>query len=230
MRVNRALEKLRKFFTKRGLTLSAAMIAGAVSAHSIQAAPIGLATTVTVAAVKGTTVTTSTLSLINNTLKLMAWTKLKTAIVVGAIAIVAAGTATVVIYSAKTPANAIQASAKSSPFTFAGYATPEAAVQSLLWAASKGDFETFEANMTPIEMERFKNKKAGRSDDEIRREGIAMANALVGYKITQKDVISADEVHLHISAPPSDDGLRSGSAVISMKKIGNEWKHAGDVH
>ena len=71
MRVNRALEKLRKFFTKRGLTLSAAVIAAAVSANSVQAAPLGLATSVTVAAVKGTAVTTSTLTLIETTLKLM---------------------------------------------------------------------------------------------------------------------------------------------------------------
>ena len=38
MRVNRALEKLRKFFTARGLTFSVAAIAGAISAHSVQAA------------------------------------------------------------------------------------------------------------------------------------------------------------------------------------------------
>jgi len=42
---NRALEKLRKFFTKRGVTLSAAVIAGAVSANSVHAAPVGLAIT-----------------------------------------------------------------------------------------------------------------------------------------------------------------------------------------
>ena len=39
MRVNRALEKLRKFFTKRGVTLSSVAIAGAVSTNSVQAAP-----------------------------------------------------------------------------------------------------------------------------------------------------------------------------------------------
>ena len=85
MRVNRALEKLRKFFVKRGLTLSAPVIAGAVSTHSVQAAPIGLATSVTAAAVKGTTVTISTLTLIETTLKIMAWTKLKTALIAGAL-------------------------------------------------------------------------------------------------------------------------------------------------
>ena len=92
MRVNRALEKLRKFFVKRGMMVSAAAIAGAISAHSVQAAPAALAASVTVTAVKGAAVTTSTLNLIETTLKLMAWTKLKSTIVIGAVAIMVAGT------------------------------------------------------------------------------------------------------------------------------------------
>ncbi len=59
MRVNRGLEKLRKFFTKRGVTMSAAAIAGAVAANSVQAAPAGLAGAVTTAALSGTTITTA---------------------------------------------------------------------------------------------------------------------------------------------------------------------------
>ena len=43
MRVSRAVEKLRKFFLKRGVLSTTAIIAGAMSAHSIQAAPVGLA-------------------------------------------------------------------------------------------------------------------------------------------------------------------------------------------
>ena len=79
MRVNRALEKLRKFFTKRGVIHSAAIIAGAVSAHSVQAAPVGLAKAVTAVAVaKGATASTSILTLVKGALKTMVWTKAKT--------------------------------------------------------------------------------------------------------------------------------------------------------
>ena len=222
MRVNRALEKLRRFFTTRGLTFSAAAIAGAILANSVQAAPIGLATSVTAAAVKGTAVTTSTLTLIKTTLKIMAWTKLKTAVVVGAIAIIAAGTATVTIQRSK-------AKAGTSPFTFAGYATPESSVQSMLWAGSIGDFKKFLDGCTPEQTERFRIKMAGKSDDEVRREAVAWANALVGYKITQKEGISDDEVHLHIHATPSAEGLHSGKVIVIMKKVGNEWKQDGDL-
>ena len=98
MRVNRALEKLRKFFTKRGVTHSAAIIAGAVSANSVHAAPVTLAKTISaVALAKGAAASTSTLTLIKGALKIMAWTKAKTAIVAAAAAILAAGTATPIV-------------------------------------------------------------------------------------------------------------------------------------
>jgi RNA polymerase sigma factor (sigma-70 family) len=80
-RVDRAVEKLRKFFTRRGVTLSAAVIASVVTAKSVQAAPAGLAATISAVALKGSAVTISTLTLIKGGLKLMAWTKAKTAIV-----------------------------------------------------------------------------------------------------------------------------------------------------
>src|SRR5688500_20379698 len=53
-------------FTKRGITISVGMISGAVSAHAVQAAPVSLAASVTLAAVKGTAVTTSTLTLVRS--------------------------------------------------------------------------------------------------------------------------------------------------------------------
>jgi RNA polymerase sigma factor (sigma-70 family) len=96
-RVNRAVEKLRTIFTKRGVMLSATIIAGAVSANSVQAAPVGLAATIAATAVKGSAVTASILTLVKGVLKLMAWTKAKTALVVGAVVILATGTTTVIV-------------------------------------------------------------------------------------------------------------------------------------
>jgi RNA polymerase sigma factor (sigma-70 family) len=94
-RVHRALEKLRKFFTKRGVTLSVSAIAGAVSANSVQAAPVGL-TISAVAAAKGSAVTASTLTLVKGTIKMMTWAKIKTAALVGTAVILATGTTVVV--------------------------------------------------------------------------------------------------------------------------------------
>ena len=55
-RVLRGLEKLRIFFARRGVALTTAIIAGAVSANSVQAAPVGLAATISATAAKGSAV------------------------------------------------------------------------------------------------------------------------------------------------------------------------------
>jgi len=103
-RVNRAVEKLRKFFTKRGIILPAAVLTAAISANSVQAAPVALAKTVTAVAIaKGAAASTSTLTLIKGALKIMAWTKVKTAIVVGAAILLASGTTTIVVKKMISP-------------------------------------------------------------------------------------------------------------------------------
>ena len=72
-RVHRAVEKLRGFFTKRGVVLPAAVLTTAISANSVQAAPAMLAKAVTATAIaKGATASASTLTLIKGALKIMA--------------------------------------------------------------------------------------------------------------------------------------------------------------
>jgi uncharacterized protein (TIGR03435 family) len=96
MRVNRALEKLRKFFTKRGVSSTTAIIAGTISANSVQAAPVALAKSVTaVAIVKGSIAATSTLTLVKGALNLMAWAKTKyTAMIIATSVLISAGATT----------------------------------------------------------------------------------------------------------------------------------------
>ena len=95
-RMSRALEKLRKYFTKRGVVLPVAVLTTAISANSIQAAPVGLAATVSATAAKGATVTATVTTLVKGTLKLMTYAKLKLALYIGA-AIVLAGGATTML-------------------------------------------------------------------------------------------------------------------------------------
>jgi RNA polymerase sigma factor (sigma-70 family) len=100
VRVSRALEKLRKFFAARGVDSTTAAIAETFSANCVHTAPVALARTVTaVALAKGAAVSTSTLTLIKGALKIMAWTKAKTALVAGVALLAALGTATVAIHS-----------------------------------------------------------------------------------------------------------------------------------
>jgi uncharacterized protein (TIGR03435 family) len=103
-RVTRALEKLRRYFSRRGVSSTTAIIAGAISANSVQVAPAALAKTVTAAAVaKGAAASSSTLTLIKGALKIMAWTKAKTTLVVGAGILLAAGATTLVVKTVAHP-------------------------------------------------------------------------------------------------------------------------------
>ena len=103
-RVHRAVEKLRRYFTRRGVTLSATVLTAAISAHSVQAAPASLAKTVSaVAFAKGATAGATTLTLIKGALKLMAWTKKQTALAVSFACLLAAGTTTILVSRTASP-------------------------------------------------------------------------------------------------------------------------------
>lgn len=90
MRISRAVEKLQKFFFKRGVTSTVETLTRAISANSVQPAPVALAKIVTtVAMAKGTAAGVSTLALAKTTLfALTMKTKITViAIVVGALAL-----------------------------------------------------------------------------------------------------------------------------------------------
>lgn len=92
-RVSRALDKLHRYFAKHGVRSTTDIIAGTISACSVQAAPAALAKSVTALAIaKGAAASGATVTLIKGALKLMAWSQAKTGILIGASAMVAAGT------------------------------------------------------------------------------------------------------------------------------------------
>ena len=146
-RVSRALEKLHRYFSRRGVSSTTAIIAGAISANSVQAAPVALAKSVTAIAVaKGAAASGSTLTLIKGALKIMAWTKAKTAIVVGGVMILAAGTTPVIIHHYRTNASIFSSTKELSSSENAKYAnmtgmTPEQVAKSFFEALGSEDWE-----------------------------------------------------------------------------------------
>jgi RNA polymerase sigma factor (sigma-70 family) len=92
MRVNRALEKLRLFFARRGVKSTTAAISENISRHSVQVAPIGLAQLITAGALaKGATASTSAAALAKATLLAM---KMKTIAATAAAVVIVAGIST----------------------------------------------------------------------------------------------------------------------------------------
>jgi RNA polymerase sigma factor (sigma-70 family) len=86
-RVSRAVERLREFFAKRGVTVGASGLVVLIAANAVQAAPAGLAVTISTAAVlAGTAVHTSTIIAATKTI---AMTTLQKTLITATLAVVA---------------------------------------------------------------------------------------------------------------------------------------------
>ena len=96
-RLSRAVEKMRKFFVRRGTAVSASALVAALGVNSVQAAPVGLATSVSLAAVNGTAATATASTLAASTLKLIASIKMKALAALAASILFASGTTVLVV-------------------------------------------------------------------------------------------------------------------------------------
>jgi len=86
-RLTRAVERLREFFGKRGVTVGARGLVVAISANAVQAAPVGLAVTISAtAALAGTTLAATATA---TATKAIAMTTLQKAVVTATVAILA---------------------------------------------------------------------------------------------------------------------------------------------
>ena len=102
-RTTRALEKLHRYFSRRGISSTTVILAGMISSHSTQAAPAALAKSITALAMaKGAAASTSTLTLMKGTLKIMTYTKIKLALGITVAMLLAGGAITVALSDGTT--------------------------------------------------------------------------------------------------------------------------------
>jgi hypothetical protein len=225
-RVERAIEKLQQFFAKRGVTSTAATIAGAISANSVQAAPAALAKSATAVAIaKGAAASAPTVTLIKGALKIMAWTKAKTVIMISVAVILTASTTTTLIVQHQHAPERTEFPRAS--WAFAGYADPVAAFETGLWGVVQGDGKTLMASYSP-RMQEDTTVKVGRqmqaqgkslSPEEIFTQiGPSYIEGVTGFRILDK-VTSDNQVILHLQIEGTEE-----KQTVTMKKIGKEWK------
>ncbi|EEF61579.1 hypothetical protein [Pedosphaera parvula] len=109
-------------------------------------------------------------------------------------------------------------------WVFAGYATPESALQSAVWAMSKGDPKTFIASLSPEMQTEMKKEWDQKPESQIAAEGKEGMQKITGYRIQSTKTISADEVILSMHLE-GEDKVED----LTMKRLGSEWKLAGPV-
>jgi cell division septum initiation protein DivIVA len=104
---------------------------------------------------------------------------------------------------------------------FAGYATPEAAFQSVFFAMSQGDYRTFLESLSPEEAARWSGKS--KTPEQLAEDGRREMAKVASYRVLEKDEVSADEVVLVVYAA----GGESKVLPMQMRKVGEQWKFAG---
>lgn len=108
-----------------------------------------------------------------------------------------------------------------SAWAFAGFATPEAAFQSLNWAASTGDLDTFLSNLTPDAQKemakQFENKTATEVSDMLKNK----INENTDVSILSENEVSDHEVVLEIHGSA---GNLNHPDKLTFEKINGQWK------
>jgi len=240
-RVNRAVERLREFLTKGGITVGASGLALALSTSAVQAAPVGLVATFSTAAIAGTTIAATASAA---TIKTIAMTTLQKVLITATIIAVGVATPLVIQHQAKlrkenartlsaqrqraAPILALAASENDFPresWAFRGYATPESALVSLVWAAVNSDLEGFLNSLSPEQQSRVRLRwqRQGLSDEAQFRNSISNQFGVTKrIRILNKEILSDSEVILRLQM----EGEKGGTGTVGKKvqRLGNEWK------
>lgn len=308
-RVSRAVERLREFFAKRGVTVGAGGLVVVISANAVQAAPAGLATTISAAALAGTAVTTSTLIAV--TTKTIAMTTLQKTLVAATVAVLAGAG----IYEARQAtqlrdqvqtlqqqqapmfeqiqqlqkeldeasnrvaglnndlaknrgnntellklrgevgvlrnqlnqqdrlrggtshpeAKAAQTNQVTSSvfddhpretWKLAGYATPDAALQSWLWAYCNGDKTAMLNSLSPDKFKVEEARLAQKTETQLKEESERESQIVRGYQIVDQSALSDSEIELSLVIKLTDGSIQR-PIKYRVVKVGDDWKFAG---
>jgi len=200
-----------------------------------------LVATISTAAIAGTTIAATASAA---TIKTIAMTTLQKLLITATIIAVGVATPLVIQHQAKLPkenARALSAqSQRAAPilalaasendfpresWAFRGYATPESALVSLVWAAVNRDLEGFLNSLSPEQQSRVRLRwqRQGLSDEAQFRNSISnQFGATKRIRILNKEILSDSEVILRLQM----EGEKGGTGTVGKKvqRIGNEWK------
>jgi hypothetical protein len=114
---------------------------------------------------------------------------------------------------------------------FVGYATPDAAVESMTWAMMKGTYEQSRAALGPELLKHEDEDAKAREQFETGRK--AMAPLFKGLQIVARKTLGEDRVELKLKmdADPLPDSKADMPPffIQPMVKVGNEWKLGGST-
>ena len=118
---------------------------------------------------------------------------------------------------------------------FVGYATPESALETTIWAMTYGTYEQANASLNPEMLtNQLSDARGSKQFEDAQKSAPKM---MKGLQITARKVLSDDSVELKIKDDFDAEMMRKLNVGIPpeymvqpMIKIGNDWKLGGSTH
>ena len=107
---------------------------------------------------------------------------------------------------------------------FKGYASPDAALQSLVWAGNNGDLKTMLASTTGDARKEMEQQFGGKPETEASIRVMDDTAGLKSVRLLNRDVQADDTVVLTAAF---EDRTDTQTLKLLLKKVGNEWKLSG---
>jgi hypothetical protein len=104
-------------------------------------------------------------------------------------------------------------------WAFAGFATPDATLQSLTWAMNQGKKEEYMASLTGGWLDEADKRY---KDADFTVEGPKEIAQTTGFRVLKRDYLSDDEAVLNVFIEGENDQVD-----MDFKKIDGQWKYAG---
>lgn len=111
-------------------------------------------------------------------------------------------------------------------WVFSGYSTPEAALQSSVWAASQGNMKELLNSFSP-ELREQLSKEIEAKPEKFAEDTQNEFTKVAGYRIEEHEQTSTNEVKLKVNMESNSKSTTFiGSKTMIMRKSGGEWKLA----
>ena len=109
-------------------------------------------------------------------------------------------------------------------WTFRGYASAEATLQSSLWAANNGDLKVLLASATGEMQKMMEEDLKGKSETEASIRMMDEVSGMKSVRVVNREVRSEDTV---VITAEIEGRTGTETEKLVLKKIGNEWKISG---
>lgn len=109
-------------------------------------------------------------------------------------------------------------------WAFAGYATPESALMSAIWAMREGQPEAYLDSLSPEEQERAAQIWQNQTVEQIAAKHQQDVASITGMRITDRQATAPGELTMTVVL----DGANR-TEQVQMRQVGNEWKFGGFI-